>query len=372
MLKVKSVRDLGPQFKQNPHKMVGQDGAYSIPLNKNEALWFFGDTLVGAREPGKSLWFLDNDIPIGPEDMSGRGTIERMLNNTGLILSNKTGRHGLTDFKYILDDLGQLKPMVRLLPDEDKDVDRIWCQHGLAIGAKIYLSIIKIRMLSEPEAKEKQRILESGQMLPVNFEIIGSGLAVGRRKDWEFRRIEHKGTYILWDETQPRFASAILYEPENDWVYMYGVNKDGNDVQSCYLARVRPDNIEHLTRYQYLCSDKPEWSSDLDSAIVVFTGMPNEMSVSYNHYLGCYLAVHSLSMSQDIVGRTAANPWGPWSEPHKLWTTQVTRERELPYPIQTYAGKEHVELAEENGRILYITYIEFEEYFPHLLEITLE
>jgi hypothetical protein len=37
-----------------------------------------------------------------------------------------------------------------------------------------------------------------------------------------------------------------------------------------------------------------------------------------------------------------------------------------------YAGKEHVELAKDNGRTIYMTYIEFEEYFPHLIEITLD
>ena len=54
-LKVKAVRDLGPQFVNNPHEMIGQDGAYSIPL-KEGALWFFGDTLIGRRLPGKNCF----------------------------------------------------------------------------------------------------------------------------------------------------------------------------------------------------------------------------------------------------------------------------------------------------------------------------
>ncbi len=44
MLKVSKIIDHGPQFVNNKHKMVGQDGAYSIPLGNNKALWFFGDT----------------------------------------------------------------------------------------------------------------------------------------------------------------------------------------------------------------------------------------------------------------------------------------------------------------------------------------
>ena len=44
---------------------------------------------------------------------------------------------------------------------------------------------------------------------------------------------------------------------------------------------------------------------------------------------------------------------------------------DLPNPQLIYAGKEHPALAHEGGRIIYVTYIEFEEYYPHLLEITL-
>ena len=69
-VKVKKVRDLGPQFVNNPHRMVGQDGAFSIPLNEKETLWFFGDTLIGERTPGESLWY-PGGKPVGPKDMSG-------------------------------------------------------------------------------------------------------------------------------------------------------------------------------------------------------------------------------------------------------------------------------------------------------------
>jgi hypothetical protein len=40
--------------------------------------------------------------------------------------------------------------------------------------------------------------------------------------------------------------------------------------------------------------------------------------------------------------------------------------------VLVYAGKEHPCLSRENGRILYITYVEFEEYYPHLLEVSLD
>src|SRR5512135_2705699 len=101
LLRPASVRDLGPQFTRNPHQMIGQDGAYSIPLGA-ETLWFFGDTLVGTRVPGESLWY-PGGVPVGHSDMTGKGTIRRMLNNTALLLADRDGRDGLRAFRYICD-----------------------------------------------------------------------------------------------------------------------------------------------------------------------------------------------------------------------------------------------------------------------------
>ncbi len=354
---VKSARDLGIQFTANKHKMVGQDGAYSIPLN-GETLWFFGDTLIGTRDTNKSLWYLD-ERAVGAADMSGKGNIESMINNTGLLLRDKTGRNGLTDFEYILNESGKLKNLIPLLPGEDHDEIRIWCQHGVALGKIIYLSFIKVRMLEEPNG-----------VLPVEFEILGSGFAKGSKKDWEFERLLKRGSDLWWSKEEPRFASAIY--KENDWLYCYGVIQDENKIQQCYMARVKTKQVEDYAKFEYLSSEKPEWDKNIKNAIPVFDGMPNELSVSYNHFLQCYFAVHSVGLTGITVGRTAPSPWGPWSDPVDLWKVSTKHDQPRPYPKMIYAGKEHVELAGDNGRIIYITYIEFEEYFPHLIEITLD
>src|SRR3712207_5827032 len=107
-LKVTSARDLGPQFVDNPHKMVGQDGAFSFPLPGGDSFWFFGDTLVGRRPVGESPWTIDGKL-VDHRDMSGQGGYERMINNTGLILPKQTGENGLRDFRYITNPDGSLK-----------------------------------------------------------------------------------------------------------------------------------------------------------------------------------------------------------------------------------------------------------------------
>lgn len=357
-LRAAAARDLGPQFTRNPHRMVGQDGAYSIPLADGTALWYFGDTLVGARVPGESLWF-PGGKPLGPGDMSGHGSIERLYTNTGLLLRDTTGRDGLNQFAYLQDDNGDLRQLVHRIPGEHPDQVRVWCLHGVEVGADIFLFYQNVRMLA------------TGPM-PVNFEILGSGLARGNRHTWTFERIPRDPGTLWWGADLPQFASAVLRGHPDGHLYTYGVLKGADGVQRAYLARVQPPDLANHKAFEYLASPSPQWSRDPRSAIPIMTGMPNEMSVSWNEHLASYLAVHSLDLTGRIVGRTAPQPWGPWSEAAVLWNCAPPRiDYKIPYAPLIYAAKEHPELAQQRGRVLYITYIEFEEYFPHLVEVTL-
>jgi len=295
MIKIKSARDLGPQLTDNPHQMVGQDGAYSIPLG-DKTLWFFGDTLIGERVQGESIWY-PNGKAVGPWDMSGKGSIRRMINNTGLVTGINTGRNGLIDYKYICESNGELKQLIPLENHEHPDQHRIWCMHGIQIGEKIYLAFIKVRMIEEGP-------------FPVNFEIVGSGLSVGSSDDWSFRRIVQNSDDIIWKENEPQLGSAFLSDPQNDWIYLYGVKKNQDGVQQCYISRVHHQEIEDRKGYQFLSDSLPYWSSNLNDAIPIFNGPPNELSISFNGYLNSYLAVHSLNLTGKIVARTSPNPWG--------------------------------------------------------------
>jgi hypothetical protein len=352
------VQDLGKLFENNPHKVVGMDGAYSIPIG-NKILWFFGDTLIGERIKGESLWYPGGE-KIGPGNMAGTGKIEEMLTNTALLIPIDTGIKPLQDFKFILRDSFRLKQLIPYLNEEDPEQYRIWCLHGTQIDEKIYLYYQKVEMLGE------------GDVLPVNFKVIGSGLAFGYGTDWNFKRIMLNDQTLFWDEHQPQFAASVLNNVEKDgFLYCYGVLKNPAGVQQCYVARVRPGQIEDRSSYEYLAAENNLWDNNIKNAYVVFEGVPNELSVSFNKYLNSYIAVHSLDLTGKIVARTAPNPWGPWSDYTELYQIDVKRTIDLPYPILIYAGKEHPELSEDNGRILYVTYIEFEEYFPHLIRIEL-
>lgn len=351
MIKIKSVKDLGIQFADNKHKMVGQDGAYSLITSKG-LLFYFGDTLIGERTDGESLWYPDG-VAVGHRDMSGLGKFTKMLNNTGALVN--LPYENILEYNYVLDNEGDIKQLIPLLKDEDPDWIRIWCLHGIEVNDKVYLFYIKVRTKDEG-------------IFPVNFDIIGSGIASGNSIDWKFERIINDGLDILWKENEPHFAAAVL--KVEDYLYLYGVVQDNDKVQKCYLARVNSKNIENIAEYEYYSNDG--WTDDIKNASYLFTGMPNELSVSYNKYLNKYLAVHSLDLTGKIVARISDTPWGKWSDPFELFQVDIPDQKNLRYPTLIYAGKEHPYLSKNDGRTIYITYIEFEEYYPHLLEIELD
>lgn len=357
-LVVKTVHDLGPQFTDNDYRMVGQDGAYSIPL-KDKTLWFFGDTLIGERAPSESLWYVDENSIEPRALVEGWNKIERIVHNTGALVPIQSAENGLRNFKHIQNQDGGLKQLIELLPHENQDLDRVWCFHGLEIGEKLYLYFQKITMIED-----------ENNPFPVAFEVIGSGLSIGDTKSWEFKRLEHNCSTIIWPSNRPQFGAVVFQDA--DYLYIYGVLRDNvAEIQNVYVARVLCSSIEDFATYEYLvdCAEA-RWSADIEQACIVFTGPPNELSVSYNQYLGCYLAVNSQDVTGVIVGRTAPNPWGPWSESVTLHTIKPPKKK-IPYPVLIYAGKEHPELARSGGRKIYVTYVEFEEYFPHLIEIEL-
>ena len=359
-IKVRKVRDLGPQFVDNTYRMVGQDGAYSIPLG-DTTLWFFGDTLIGNRTPSKSLWYIDEESIKFQALTEGWNLIEKIVHNTGALVKNKIGAKGLDNYSHLMEDGKSLKQIIPLMDGENQDSERIWCFHGCEISDRLYLFFQKIEIIEDEDSP-----------FPVAFRVIGSGLAAGNKRDWEFKRVWDDNFGIAWKVDQPQFGAVVLSVADDDYLYIYGVLRDSvTSTQNVYVARVQPAKIEDISCYEYLSNLTPEWSKKVTEAIPIFTGPPNELSISFNRYLNCYLAVHSQDISGTIMGRTSHNPWGPWSEATELYKVKLPTKK-IPYPTLIYAGKEHPELSPDGGKTLYITYVEFEEYFPHLIEVELD
>jgi hypothetical protein len=140
-----------------------------------------------------------------------------------------------------------------------------------------------------------------------------------------------------------------------------------------YLARVRPESITDLLAYEYLVeaptSSNPEvqpvWDRVFRPSAPLFIKVPNEMSSSYNEYLGKFICLTTFDREDKLVIRTAPEITGPWSEPEVFFRPKKAKPESL-----FNAGKEHPEFSREGGKITYMTYIDSSVYVPHLLEIT--
>lgn len=345
-------------FTRNDVGIVGFDGAYSVPLADGRVLWYFGDTLIGARGPGRSLWYPDGER-IGNREMAGIGGITGIVTNSGLLLESEAAGGGdplRGAFSVLKDGTGGPRELVpRLAAERDGNI-RVWCLQGIDIPSSLHLFYQLVRILPE----------DCG--LPVCFEVLGSGLARCDREFLSCARIpaptgDPGG--VIFGPRDPQFAASIARA--GAWLYLYGVRKGNSFSQQCCLSRAPAESLGEITAWTYW--DGSGWSPLVAGAATLFEGPPNELSVSYNAYLDRWLAIHSMAMTGRIVARTAPAPEGPWSAATLLAEVLPCPGRDLPYPFLVYAAKEHPELARAGGREIALTFVEFEEYFPHLLRI---
>jgi hypothetical protein len=336
---VATVRNLGKQFLDNPLGVSGLDGATSTPLPSGDALWLFGDTVEG---PFESIHSLD---------------LAPLRSNTAAIVPRQSAERGITQFRFLSDpDSRRPRQLVPFAPEEDPAKHRVWAVHGVVIGDDIFLFYHRISLLE-------------GVDVFANFQLDGMGLARGKVADLIFERLmAPDGTRQFWKAHEPSFG--VFVERQGDVVYLWGSLMTG-----MFLARTHARSIADPASYEYLVAAPtarkpgiaPRWSKKFEPAAVLFDSVPNEMSAAYNPHLKQYVAFHSLHRENKIVMRMAPRITGPWGEPQVVYRPEKITDHDL-----IYAAKEHPELARENGRILYVTFVNSASYVPQLIEVTLK
>jgi hypothetical protein len=318
------IRDLGLIFNKT-RDIFGFDGAYSIPVG-DRILWLFGDTFVRDRE---------------------------MLRNSAIFTDFFDPDNGPGAMRVKVDQDGHPVPIINCTYQEKKTKCRIWPLHGISLNYKIYLYYVLVKVIPGDDFPYRS--------LFFNFEEIGSGLAeydIGLDRT---TRLLKGNDLIWWNKNEGNFGGSVI--DRSDYIYIFGVYKGSLGKNSTRLSRVKKDDIKDYSKYRYLKSFKPEWTSNIKKAIDVIDDVPCELSISYNEYLKKYLIVHSLVSTDSIILKVSDNIWGPYEDYYI-----IPLKRAFPKTLQ-YAGKEHRELAKQNGRTIYITYVESAIYWPHLLEV---
>jgi hypothetical protein len=340
--KIESVRNAGLLFTNNQAGVTGVDAGYSIPIG-SQTLWMFGDV------------FLED--PLAPSKQ-----VVGALSNCGLLVPRGTGAAALNRHEFLTDPATNLaRQLIPKLPGEDDKV-RLWPFGGWhdQSARKVYLFYGRVRVTGNG---------------PLDFHSDGQGLAAadtGNPKKLVFERLkDSRGELIWWPNApdRPVFGSALLSRGE--WVYVYG-QRTAMGRRTAVLARVRSGHISDSRAYEYFAGQQdggaPVWSPDPRNSADVpgLSDFPMELSVSYNAHLGGFLAVHSVNLTESVRLSTAAQPWGPFRQ-----IGDIGARRQPFSKAFCYAGKEHPELSEDGGRIVYVTYVDNQRYWLRLLKITL-
>ncbi len=355
---VESVRDIGPQFTTNTVNSLGHDAAYTIPRANGDprTLWMFGDTWSGTRDPD-----------------TGTSIIKGMPTNTMAFTTDTDARDGIQGAAYTVDREGAACAVLQYLHHEEskriKDgtiAMRLWPMHGIALpssggGSKVVLFYSLTTLIDGPEP-------------PGNFRHLGTGIATmdvrpSDKTPPPFKRILKNGDPILWGPDEPIVGTSVL-RGEDGMIYVYATGQK-NKWPTAYVAKVREGSLTDPGAFRWFAGRNgnapARYAGSLKDAEPVFDGMPTEMSVTYNKYLRKYVAVHTVLLGPDTAIRTAPEPDGPWSKSEIFFRPKGASSKSF-----FYAAKEHPWLARDFGKTLYVTYIDFAEYWPHLIEVKLK
>ncbi|MGA9653166.1 MAG: DUF4185 domain-containing protein [Polyangia bacterium] len=177
----------------------------------------------------------------------------------------------------------------------------------------------------------------------LNFEALDVGLA----------RLSPGSTVAVRDPSPlfsaPTPAYALAADVDGGFVYLYACYPvSGQLDELCRVVRAPVAEAPLASAWQ--AYDGVTWQPDLSQAQTVLHGAPGDLSVSFNAYLGQFLAVYSGIFSNDVRWRTSPLPEGSWSEERPLFEA-------LPPPSgNDYGAKEHPELASDGGRTVVVSY----------------
>lgn len=325
---IEKVADLG--IIETVPVILGRDGGYSV-LFLNRSIWIYGDTVIKSN---------DHSLPA-------------LLSNSCSWTADRDASDGISGFQPCQDSGGIPLELFAFTPEElefNRNQMSANCQGetcgarwALWPGAAVSDSVNNRLLLFFKKVLVKPEIL--------NFQTKGHAMTAWRKLDEPPERIRSYpgsiGSELMFAENEPAFGSAAIVV--QTMLYVFGCNLDGFE-KPCRLARVPLADATDRRAWEFY-STSQKWQKDIGSCQVVLNGN-DMMSVSYNSYLGRYLAVYSQPMGTGVMLRTAKKIEGPWSKPLKSFDA-MPPANDIGW---IYDAMEHPEYSRKNGQVIYITY----------------
>ena len=313
-LVVERVEDLG-RFPEPSTTVVGRDGGPGGRLG-DRLLWTFGDTFLGARNP------VDDSNVLSAT--AGWSSLDAPL---ALVQPVDSGGFPAQLIPYTADELTQN----RAAP---LDGWALW--PGMMIDTGAAEGLVTFQRI--------KRTNGSG------FDSMGVGTA----------RIAKDATVATRDAADLFAPPEPLFMPQSvidGQVYAMACDQVGFLNVGCKLGRAPVADAGVRAAYAFF--DGTTWQPDIAQAAVVIDELGGTPTISWNPWLGRYLAITGRILSSTVQLRTADRIEGPWSAPVEL-PASADGASGLYAPTNAdaynYAIVEHTALRSADGRAIVISY----------------
>jgi hypothetical protein len=310
--------------------IVGRDGAYTALLWGHE-VWTFGDTFLSvANVQGTS--FVSNTFSVS----------DTTVTDGGVVLADR------------LDDAGA--PDELLFPTADEEAYDLAHQSQPDGGCGQTPCGGRWATWPGPTVFDADAgtALTFYSLLTAapgnfNFSSVGESLAV-----WtDFSSLPSRpepnvcsnSPTLLFCNSDPPFGNAAALS--NGDIYAFACARSVLRFP-CQLGRVPFAGALTKSAWEYW--DGQGWTPDVSKSTALFDGAPI-MGLSFNEYAGVWMLIYAEPLSDQVVVRTAQDITGPWSATGNLFTADRKGTGG-----NTYDALPHPELAEQTGRVQYVTF----------------
>jgi hypothetical protein len=334
---VKPLPDLNSVFHQDG-KWRGADGACSIALNKQTALWFFGDTFVIKHAVGEGQEDKDNTVSPGKDDKtasSGKNDKKSMATaeetkpespkkhahaksskkqnknapEDFLFINNTAARYDLTKGRanFLYGTTNGATCAVFLPQPARVPRSWYWPGDGLLLNGKLY--VICKRVIASKAAEANFAFTWSGDDCAV---VDHPELPVSQWQTHYFSLGDQAGKILL---------GTACYA-DKDYVYFYSSlpNKvKGLDAHPTGVARLKRSDFIGVPSEPIQYWTGSAWSKDPASSAVLFADGAPEMTVTKLKGEPYLVATYMPPASARICLRFSAKPEGPWSKPIEVY-----------------------------------------------------
>ncbi|KAJ3434408.1 hypothetical protein M0812_19895 [Anaeramoeba flamelloides] len=159
---------------------------------------------------------------------------------------------------------------------------------------------------------------------------------------------------------QPQFSfpiEPILVLAHDDHFYSWFLHRPTVGSMNLYLARIKKEDLTSPEQEYEFWVGSGNWKKKISKQNVPpnLLGIIKQPAIMYNDYLKSWLMVHVgvLGLNAKLYLRTSQNIYGPWGTPFEI-IHEDQNAFSLEYTIHNLVF--HPELAEENGKTVYLSY----------------